>query len=58
LAITVAPPAGPVNKVTKKSGFATIPTPAQISTMYTMTPVKPKLERLRTRTWTNFKAGN
>ncbi|MDJ0778260.1 MAG: extracellular solute-binding protein [Gammaproteobacteria bacterium] len=37
---------------------AAFPTPADISTMYTMTPVKPKLERLRTRTWTNFKAGN
>ncbi len=40
------------------SSPAAFPTAAQISTMYTMTPVKPKLERLRTRTWTNFKAGN
>jgi putrescine transport system substrate-binding protein len=37
---------------------AAFPTPAQISTMYTMKVVPPKIERVRTRTWTNFKAGN
>jgi putrescine transport system substrate-binding protein len=37
---------------------AAFPTPAQVSTMYTMTPLPPKMERVRTRTWTNFKAGN
>ena len=37
---------------------AAFPTPAQISTMYTLNPLPPKAERLRTRTWTNFKAGN
>ena len=37
---------------------AAFPTAAQIATMYTMTPLPPKVERVRTRTWTNFKAGN
>jgi len=26
--------------------------------MYTLQPLPSKLERVRTRTWTNFKAGN
>jgi putrescine transport system substrate-binding protein len=26
--------------------------------MYTLAPLPPKVERIRTRTWTNFKAGN
>ncbi len=37
---------------------AAFPTPAQVSTMYTLNPLPPKAERIRTRTWTNFKAGN
>jgi len=37
---------------------AAFPTAAQISTMYTLAPLPPKMERVRTRTWTNFKAGN
>ena len=40
------------------SSNAAFPTPAQISTMYTLNPLPPKAERVRTRTWTNFKAGN
>ncbi len=40
------------------SSNAAYPTPGQIATMYTLTPLPPKSERLRTRTWTNFKAGN
>jgi putrescine transport system substrate-binding protein len=40
------------------SSSAAFPTPAQISTMYTMEPLPPKMERVRTRTWTNFKANN
>ncbi len=40
------------------SSPAAFPTPAQISTMYTLNPLPPKAERVRTRTWTNFKAGN
>jgi len=40
------------------SSPAAFPTPAQISTMYTLNPLPPKAERIRTRTWTNFKAGN
>ena len=37
---------------------AAFPTASQISTMYTLAPLPPKAERVRTRTWTNFKAGN
>ena len=37
---------------------AAFPTAAQVSTMYTLAPLPPKAERIRTRTWTNFKAGN
>ena len=37
---------------------AAFPTTGQISTMYTLNPLPPKAERVRTRTWTNFKAGN
>jgi len=40
------------------SSEAAFPTPAQISTMYTLSPLPPKVERVRTRTWTNIKAGN
>ena len=40
------------------SSTAAFPTAAQISTMYTLNPLPPKAERVRTRTWTNFKAGN
>ena len=37
---------------------AAFPTPGQVSTMYTLNPLPPRVERVRTRTWTNFKAGN
>lgn len=37
---------------------AAFPTAAQVSTMYTFEVFPPKIKRLRTRTWTNFKAGN
>ncbi len=40
------------------SSTAAFPTPAQVSTMYTLNPLPPKMERVRTRTWTNFKAAN
>ncbi|MCP4389964.1 MAG: extracellular solute-binding protein [Gammaproteobacteria bacterium] len=40
------------------SSTAAYPTAAQVSTMYTLKPLAPKMERVRTRTWTNFKAGN
>jgi putrescine transport system substrate-binding protein len=40
------------------SSPASYPTPSQVSTMYTLNPLPPKAERVRTRTWTNFKAGN
>ncbi len=39
------------------SSPAAYPTPAQISRMYTLTPLPRKAERIRTRTWTRFKAG-
>jgi len=41
-----------------KMSTAAYPTPAQISMMYTTLPLPPKMERVLTRTWTNFKAGN
>ena len=40
------------------SSPAAFPTASQIATMYTLNPLPPKAERLRTRTWTNFKSGN
>jgi putrescine transport system substrate-binding protein len=40
------------------SNPAAYPTASQISTMYTLAPLPPKMERIRTRTWTNFKAAN
>ena len=40
------------------SNPAAYPTASQISTMYTLSPLPPKMERIRTRTWTNFKAAN
>ncbi len=40
------------------SSPAAFPTPAQVARMYTLNPLPPKAERVRTRTWTNFKAGN
>jgi len=39
------------------SSPAAFPTPAQVSNMYTTAVLPPKVERLQTRTWTNFKAG-
>lgn len=40
------------------SNPAAYPTAEQVSMMYTLTPVPQKIDRLRTRVWTNFKAGN
>ena len=40
------------------SSPAAFPTASQVSTMYTLNPLPSKAERVRTRTWTNFKAGN
>jgi putrescine transport system substrate-binding protein len=40
------------------SSTAAFPTPAQVAGMYTLKPLPPKIERVRTRTWTNFKAAN
>ena len=37
---------------------AAFPPPEQVAKMYTLAVVPPKIERVRTRTWTNFKAGN
>jgi putrescine transport system substrate-binding protein len=41
-----------------KSSTAAYPTPGQIAKMYTASPLPPKIQRLETRTWTNFKAAN
>ena len=41
-----------------KSSPAAFPTAEQVSNMYTLSPLPPKMERVRTRTWTNFMAGN
>ena len=40
------------------SSPAAFPTAAQVSKMYTSKVLPPKIERVRTRTWTNFKAAN
>lgn len=37
---------------------ASYPPPDAVAKMYTLSPVKPKIERVRTRVWTDFKAGN
>jgi putrescine transport system substrate-binding protein len=39
------------------SSPAAFPTAAQVSTMYTLSPLPQRAERVRTRTWTNFMAG-
>jgi putrescine transport system substrate-binding protein len=40
------------------SSPAAFPTSEQVAKMYTAVVLPAKIERLRTRTWTNFKAGN
>ncbi|MCH8103945.1 MAG: extracellular solute-binding protein [Proteobacteria bacterium] len=40
------------------SSPAAFPPPDQVAMMYTVVNLPPKIERLQTRTWTNFKAGN
>ncbi|MEM7268238.1 MAG: extracellular solute-binding protein [Pseudomonadota bacterium] len=40
------------------SSPAAFPTSDQVALMYTTEVLPPKVERLQTRTWTNFKAGN
>lgn len=37
---------------------AAYPTDEQVKDMYSLNPLPPKIERIRTRTWTNFKAGS
>ena len=41
-----------------KSSPAAFPTSELVAMMYTVSVKPPKIERLETRTWTNFKAGN
>ncbi len=40
------------------SSPAAFPPPEQVANMYTLAVVPPKIERARTRAWTNFKSGN
>jgi putrescine transport system substrate-binding protein len=40
------------------SSSAAFPTADQVAQMYTLAVLPPKMERVRTRTWTNFKAGD
>lgn len=40
------------------SSPAAFPTSEQVARMYTTAVLPPRVERLQTRTWTNFKAGN
>ena len=40
------------------SSPAAFPTSDQVAMMYTSAVLPPKIERIRTRTWTNFKSGN
>ena len=37
---------------------AAFPTAESVNQMYTLSAIPPKMERIRTRIWTNFKAGN
>ena len=55
------------NKTAKDQGLideavtsspAAFPPPEQVANFYTLNPLTPKAERIRTRTWTDFKAGN
>ena len=39
------------------SSKAAFPPPEAVAEMYTLKPVPPRVERVRTRTWTNFKSG-
>jgi len=39
------------------SSSAVYPSDEQVSKMYTAKPLPPKIERIRTRTWTSFKSG-
>ena len=41
-----------------RTNTAAFPSPGQIAQMYTVSPLPPKIERVQTRTWTNFKAAN
>lgn len=38
--------------------IASYPPPEAVEKMYTISPLPPKMERIRTRIWTDFKAGN
>ncbi len=40
------------------SSPAAFPPPDQVAKMYTLKNLPPKIERVQTRTWTNFKSGN
>jgi len=40
------------------SSPAAFPSAEQVAGMYTLNPLPPRAEKLRTRTWTEFKAGN
>ncbi len=40
------------------SSPAAFPPPDQVAMMYTLKNLPPKIERIQTRTWTNFKSGN
>jgi putrescine transport system substrate-binding protein len=41
-----------------KGSRAAFPSSEDVSLMYTLTTIPQKIERVRTRTWTNFKSGN
>lgn len=40
------------------SSPAAYPSPEAVADMYTLNPLPPRAEKVRTRTWTDFKAGN
>lgn len=40
------------------SSPAAFPAPEDVATMYTLNPLPPRVEKVRTRVWTDFKAGN
>ena len=40
------------------SSHAAFPPPEMVADMYPLSVIPPKIERVRTRTWTKFKSGN
>ena len=50
--------AKPLNDEEVTSSPAAFPTSDQVSNMYTNVSLSPKMQRIQTRAWTDFQAGN